>query len=135
MERRKGGMPRACPSQGHLEGLLAAHPIFQGTGVEVQAGQVRGVRRARTDTPDANFSNEPIYWCSRANARLPGPARWASLGCRRRMISVAFASRSSSGFRLIWMRPLLRVVLMPSIPMKDDRLSTAEIGRASCRER
>ena len=29
------------------------------------------------------------------------------------------------GLRLIWMRPLLRVVLVPSIPMNDDTLSTA----------
>ena len=33
--------------------------------------------------------------------------------------------RSSSGFRLIWMRPLFSVVLVPSTPMKEERLSTA----------
>ena len=33
------------------------------------------------------------------------------------------------GFKLIWMRPLLSVVLMPSMPMKEERLSTA----GSCR--
>ena len=33
--------------------------------------------------------------------------------------------RSSFGFSLISMRPLLRVVLVPSTPMKEDRLSTA----------
>ena len=37
--------------------------------------------------------------------------------------------RSSSGLRLMEMRPLFRVVLMPSAPMKEDRLSTA----GSCR--
>ena len=41
------------------------------------------------------------------------------------MTSVAFALRSSSGFRLIWMRPLFSVVLVPSMPMNDERLSTA----------
>ena len=40
------------------------------------------------------------------------------------MMSVAFALRSERGFRLIWIRPLLIVVLVPSIPMNDDRLST-----------
>ncbi len=29
------------------------------------------------------------------------------------------------GFKLIRMRPLLSVVLVPSTPMKDDRLSTS----------
>ena len=38
---------------------------------------------------------------------------------------MAPALRSSSGLRLIWMRPLLSVVLVPSMPMKEDRLSTA----------
>ena len=33
--------------------------------------------------------------------------------------------RCVSGLRLIWMRPLLRVVLVPSMPMKEERLSTA----------
>jgi hypothetical protein len=41
------------------------------------------------------------------------------------MTSLALASRSSRGFRLISMRPLLRVALVPSTPMKDDRLATA----------
>jgi hypothetical protein len=38
--------------------------------------------------------------------------------------SVTFL-RSANGFRLIWMRPLLSVVLVPSTPMNEDRLSTA----------
>ena len=43
-----------------------------------------------------------------------------------------------SGLRLIWMRPLLSVVLVPSIPMNDDRLSTAgsfriTVASACCR--
>ena len=41
------------------------------------------------------------------------------------MMSEAPALRSFKGFRLIWMRPLFIVVLVPSIPMNDDRLSTA----------
>ena len=45
------------------------------------------------------------------------------------MISTALTCRSSSGFKLIWMRPLLIVVLVPSTPMKDDRLAIA----GSCR--
>ncbi len=50
------------------------------------------------------------------------------------MMSLAEILRSSSGFRLIWMRPLLSVVFVPSTPMNDDRLSTAgsfRITRAS----
>jgi len=39
------------------------------------------------------------------------------------MIS-ATPSRSPCGCRLISMRPLLSVVLLPSTPMKDDRLCT-----------
>ena len=43
--------------------------------------------------------------------------------------------RCASGLRLIDMRPLLMVVLVPSAPMNDDRLSTAgsaSMTRASC---
>ena len=36
-----------------------------------------------------------------------------------------FILRSASGLRLMRMRPLFRVVLMPSAPMNEDRLSTA----------
>jgi len=48
-----------------------------------------------------------------------------SRACRRRITSVALASRSSFGLRRISMRPLLSVVLVPSTPMKEDRFSTA----------
>ena len=41
------------------------------------------------------------------------------------MIPEASVSRAFRGFRLIWMRPLLGVVLVPSTPMKDERLSTS----------
>jgi hypothetical protein len=41
------------------------------------------------------------------------------------MTSLALRRRSSRGLRLIWMRPLLRVVLVPSMPMKEERLATA----------
>ncbi len=44
-------------------------------------------------------------------------------------MSKALSLRSSRGFRLIWMRPLFRVVLVPSTPMKDERLTTS----GSCR--
>ena len=37
--------------------------------------------------------------------------------------------RSSSGLRLMEMRPLLSVVLMPSAPMNEERLSTAGSSR------
>ena len=53
------------------------------------------------------------------------PATLASSGCKRRITSLALILRSSSGFRLIWMRPLFSVVLVPSMPMNEDRLSTA----------
>ena len=49
----------------------------------------------------------------------------ASCGCSLRMMSLALIPRSSIGFRLTRMRPLLTVVLVPSMPMKEDRLSTA----------
>jgi len=57
------------------------------------------------------------------------PETRASSGWSRRMTSLALSLRSSMGFRLIWMRPLFWVVLVPSIPMKEDRLATA----GSCR--
>ena len=41
------------------------------------------------------------------------------------MTSLALVRRSPSGFRLIWIRPLLSVVLVPSTPMNDERLATA----------
>ena len=50
------------------------------------------------------------------------------------MTSVALILRCFSGFRLIWMRPLFSVVLVPSTPMNDDRLSTAGSLRIPCRE-
>ena len=46
-------------------------------------------------------------------------------GCKRRITSEASILRSSSGLRLIRMRPLFSVVLVPSTPMKEERLSTA----------
>ena len=47
-------------------------------------------------------------------------------------VACASASRSSSGFRLIWMRPLFSVVFVPSTPMNDERLSTAGSCRITC---
>ena len=41
------------------------------------------------------------------------------------MMSLALASRCALGFRLISMRPLLSVALVPSTPMNDVRLATA----------
>ena len=48
---------------------------------------------------------------------------------------MALIFRSSSGFRLIRMRPLLSVVLVPSTPMNDDKLSTAGSFKITCGER
>ncbi len=45
------------------------------------------------------------------------------------MTSLALASRSSSGLRLIWMRPVFTVVLVPSTPMNEERLATAGSAR------
>ena len=42
-------------------------------------------------------------------------------------MSLAVAERSSTGLRLISMRPLLSVVLVPSTPMKDDRLTDVRV--------
>src|ERR1700743_520640 len=52
---------------------------------------------------------------------MPG-TEWASAASRS--ITVVTPSRSSLSFRLMRKRPLLRVVLVPSTPMKDDRLPT-----------
>ena len=41
------------------------------------------------------------------------------------MISPACAVRSLRGFRLINRRPLLSVMLLPSVPMNEDRLTTS----------
>ena len=41
------------------------------------------------------------------------------------MISPTPAFRFPRGIRLIWIRPLLTVVLSPSMPMNEERLSTA----------
>ncbi len=49
-----------------------------------------------------------------------------AISCWMRFITVVTSSlRSSRAFRLIWMRPLFGVVLVPSTPMNDDRLSTS----------
>ncbi len=40
-------------------------------------------------------------------------------------MSEAWILRAASGFRLISMRPLFSVTLLPSTPMNDDRLATA----------
>jgi len=52
-----------------------------------------------------------------------------SSGCNRRITSLALILRSLSGLRLIRIRPLLSVLLMPSTPMNDERLSTAGSSR------
>ncbi len=54
------------------------------------------------------------------------------------MMSLAVALRSSRGFRLISRRPALSVALVPSTPMKDDRLTTSgsfrmAAAKACCR--
>ena len=53
------------------------------------------------------------------------PSTCARAGCSRRRTSLALIFRSASGLRLMRIRPLFNVVLMPSTPMKDVRLSTA----------
>ena len=52
------------------------------------------------------------------------PSTSAARASNRRMMSSA-DRRSSSGFKLIYILPLLRVVFVPSTPMNDDKLSTA----------
>jgi len=66
------------------------------------------------------------------------PSTPARVGWSRRMTSVALTPRWASGFRLMRIRPLLTVTLVPSTPMNDDRLSTAgsfriTAARACCR--
>ncbi len=54
------------------------------------------------------------------------PDTCRSVGPSRRITSTAETpARSSSGFSVIWMRPLFMVVLTPSAPMNDVRFSTA----------
>lgn len=53
-------------------------------------------------------------------------------------MSLALIFRSASGLRLIWIRPLFMVVLVPSMPMNDERLCTAgsrriTLASACCR--
>ena len=66
------------------------------------------------------------------------PGTLASSGCRRRITSLALILRPASGFRLMSIRPVFRVVFVPSMPMNDERLSTAgsfrtTFARACCR--
>ena len=51
------------------------------------------------------------------------------------MTSLASSLRSSSGLRLIWMRPLFGVTLVPSTPMNDERLVDGGILEDRSRER
>ena len=52
------------------------------------------------------------------------PVMFATRCCRSRMICAAVSERSSRAFRLISIRPLFSVMLLPSTPMNDVRLST-----------
>src|SRR6266851_5187260 len=66
------------------------------------------------------------------------PSTLASSGWSRRMTSEALILRWASGLRLIWMRPLFSVVLVPSTPINEERLSTASsfrmtTARSRCR--
>ena len=57
------------------------------------------------------------------------PCTFCSFPCNRRITSEALRSRWFSGFRLIEKRPLFSVVLVPSAPMNEVRLSTAGSAR------
>ena len=65
------------------------------------------------------------------DAVAPSPARAAGGGSRRLPRCRARRAASAS----TWMRPLLSVVLVPSMPMNDDRLATAGSRRITARER
>ena len=52
------------------------------------------------------------------------PCTSATAVCKRAITSSA-RSRSANGFKLIKKRPVLSVALLPSTPMKEDKLSTA----------
>ena len=58
------------------------------------------------------------------------PSTFDSAGRSRLITSPTLSPRSASGFRVIWMRPLLSVVFVPSMPMNDEMLATA----GSCRD-
>jgi hypothetical protein len=51
------------------------------------------------------------------------------------MTALTLSLRSSSGLSVIWMRPLLSVVLVPSMPMNDEMLATAGIRQDHASER
>ena len=53
------------------------------------------------------------------------PSTCASAGRSRLITSPTLSPRSASGFKVIWMRPLLSVVFVPSMPMNDEMLATA----------
>ena len=78
-------------------------------------------------------------WLKNAGPAGAGAEGWeevAVLAPRKKWLgALAVALRSSMGFRLISILPLLRVVLVPSTPIKVDRLSTAgslRITAANC---
>ncbi len=101
--------------------IAAACPAC--AGIDVQFVRIRIFQRVlELRAADAVFHREVLHRLheerdARHFGQLPaaaaGSPRWRSI------------LRSSSGFRLIRMRPLFRVVLVPSMPMNDDRLSTA----------
>ena len=53
------------------------------------------------------------------------PPTWARDERRRSITVPTLTRRSSRGFRVMSMRPLLSVTLVPSMPMKDDSVATA----------
>ena len=97
-------------------------------------------RRAQSVSSDPS-AHSRLYWNWVRLTRSSTVRSWTgcmnrvmpSIGARRgwslRMTSLALTFLSSRGRRLIWSRPVFGVVLMPSTPMKDDRLSTAGSSR------
>ncbi len=103
-------------------------PTSASSGFARSAARSFGAQRA-SSAPSASSS---VYWNW---VRL---TRAATVRSCRRMTSVADSRRSASGFRFTRMRPLFSVTFVPSIPMNDDKLSTAgssRMTRASARWR
>jgi len=50
------------------------------------------------------------------------PSTGLRLACSLRITSAALMLRMFKGFRLMEIRPLFRVVLVPSAPMNEERL-------------
>ena len=57
------------------------------------------------------------------------PSTWLSLGCKRLIMSMTLTPRSASGLSVSVTRPVFKVALAPSTPIKEETLSMAGSSR------